>query len=459
MPANATKQPVFDRPLGLHTVAAPAGPSTAPLAAPQPVDNAALSALQLLLRVENEAREAQNLRELRILMANETRKLTRAGQIFVVERTAAGRLKVAAVSSVVAADANAALSQSIERVLAGVEKQGRIAESVDFQADTYDTGSLDALERYPFREFLWEPLKGRKGKVFAGLLQVREIAWTERDKVVSQRLAATYAHAWRALTGKPNPARSSFFSYRIAAGLLLLAALAMLIPVPMSALAPAEIVAHQPTIVTAPIDGVIERVEAEPNAVAKAGQVLLTFADTTLRNKFEIAEREVLVARARLKRANQLAFEDIRGRHELGIARTELALRIAERDYTRDLLDKAVVRAAGAGIAVFRDKKDLIGKPVAVGERLMELADPGRVLLRIDMPVSDGQLLKPGAAAKSVPRFRPAATARRPHRACRLSGPRQRGRDGILPRSGATGFEGQARAPPRHPRHGPGLRR
>ncbi|MEM7749014.1 MAG: HlyD family efflux transporter periplasmic adaptor subunit [Pseudomonadota bacterium] len=367
---------------------------------PQTVDNPALAALQLLLRVENDAREATNVRELLLLIANETRKLSRSRQIFVVERSATHRFKVQAVSSITVADSSSPLNQSLERVLSRLDRDGRLEEAVEFRTTDYSGEDLGVFESYPFPELLWVPMKSRNGEVFAGMLQARESSWSDRDKIVSQRLAKTYAHAWRTLNTSDRPRLKKTILRRGGAALLGLAALAMFIPVPLSALAPAEIVAKDPVVVAAPIEGVIERLFVEPNTSVTVGQVLLSFADTTLRNKFEIAEREVSVARARLKRANQLAFEDMRGRHELAMARADLSLRITERNYAKDLLDKSVIRADRSGIAMFKDKKDLIGKPVAVGERLMELADPGRVMLRIDMPVADGQLLKPGADSK-----------------------------------------------------------
>ena len=369
-------------------------------AQPKPVDNPVLAALQLLLRVESDAREASNVQALRLLIANETRKLSRSRQIFVVERTSVGRFKVQAVSSITVADSSTPLNQSLEHVLSRLDRDGKLDETVEFRTTDYSGEGLGIFENYPFPELLWVPLKSRNGDIFAGMLQARESGWSDRDKIVSQRLAKTYAHAWRTLNASDRPGFRHAMIRRGGAAILIAACLAMLIPVPMSALAPAEIVAKDPVVVAAPIEGVIERLFVEPNAAVKVGQPLVSFADTTLRNKFEIAEREVLVAKARLKRANQLAFENIRGRHELGMARAELELRITERNYAKDLLDKSIVRADRAGIAMFRDKKDLISKPVGVGERLMELANPKRVMLRIDMPVADGQLLKPGAASK-----------------------------------------------------------
>ena len=71
----------------------------------------------------------------------------------------------------------------------------------------------------------------------------------------------------------------------------------------------------------------------------------------------------------------------------------------AERDYARDLLARAEVRAPRDGIAVFADAERWTGKPVQTGERLMELADPRQAELRIDLSVGDAIALEPGSEA------------------------------------------------------------
>ena len=91
----------------------------------------------------------------------------------------------------------------------------------------------------------------------------------------------------------------------------------------------------------------------------------------------------------------------MKSRHDLGIARAELALRTAERNFARDMFEKSVIVAPNAGVALFGDRKDLIGRPLATGDRLMEIADPHLVELRIDLPVSDALVLEPGARVKA----------------------------------------------------------
>ena len=177
-------------------------------------------------------------------------------------------------------------------------------------------------------------------------------------------------------------------------------ALAAFIPVPMASLAPAEIVPDAPYVVAAPIEGIIEDIAIEPNTAVSEGTVLFRFSDTRTRNALEIAEREVLVADAKWRQVVQSAFVDPQAKRELAITQAEFLLKQAERDYARDVLSKTIVRAPRAGLAVFGDKRELIGRPVAVGQRILEIADPAKVALKINLPVEDSALLRTGAQVR-----------------------------------------------------------
>lgn len=355
------------------------------------------SGLLALLRVEADARAASSERDLAYLIANETRKLVRSRQVFVLSGRP-GTLQMTAVSSLAAVDRTAPLISWVEAMVNAAIATRETADVVELNvvADGgIATGAPGAA--YPFRAMIALPLRHRSGDLVGAVVMAREQSWTEPDLVIGKRLAGTYAHAWSALASPTLPRAWRTWSRRkIAVAVALLAALA-LVPVPLSAIAPAEVVAHGALVVATPIDGVIETVTVDPNQTVKAGDVLVRLADTALKNKLEIAEREVTVADARLKQSTQMAFSDPRGMHELGIARAELALKMAERNFARDMLAQAVVRATKSGIAVFADKRELTGKPVAVGERIMEIADPAVVELKIELPVADAIALKPGA--------------------------------------------------------------
>ena len=343
--------------------------------------NASLAAL---LKLEDEAREAASSAELLVLAANEALRLTGARQVFVL-KDGLRRREVAAVSSLSTFDRNAPLVQAIERSVDRLAAQSGLERLQEFEANAYATQREPVLQGYPFRWLMWVPLAARGKRPLGGLLLARETPWTKPDGVVAERLARVVAHALTGLDASGSMAPRFQVGRRTLTVCAVALGLVLLIPVPMTTLAPFEVGSEDEFVVAAPIDGVIEAINVEPNASVAQGQVLVRLSDTLLSNKLEVAEREVAVAAARLTKTEQLAFADARGRHEMGIARTELALRTAERDFAKDMLAKTEIRTNRVGLAVFTDKRDLIGKPVATGERILHISDPRRVEIRIDV--------------------------------------------------------------------------
>ncbi len=387
------------RPSGVSTAPATAvatGQKAIPVAPPKQADGQ--PALLALLKVEAEARDAQSERDLILLMSNETRKLTRARQVFVVQPGLRARLEVRGISSVPSVDRSTPLVALIEEAVRA--EAAKPAVSAGGTIAFGDAGIGTGSESYPFRSLYFLPLRHGNTPSQGGLVLAREEPWGEQDLVIAKRLASAYAHALGALRG---PAKKRLWtpsrlqSLFVASALL---AVLLFIKVPLRALAPVEVIASDPFVVAAPIDGVIEAIPVEPNQKVNAGQILVKLADTTLKNKFEVADREVQVAEARLKQSNQIAFSDSRGMHEIGIARAELSLKLAERDFARDLLAKTQITAPHDGLAIYSDRRELIGRPVAVGERILEIAVPARIEARIDLPVADAIALTPGASVK-----------------------------------------------------------
>jgi hypothetical protein len=368
------------------------------LAHPKPAEDQ--RALIMLLRIEGEARATKTVAELATLIANETRNFTHARQIFVLAKSSAGSFQVEAATALAKVDRNVPLIQWIERTMARLASDIGIDDLREFVLHAYSEPGEPTAATYPLREALWFPLKERNGETFAGVLMVREEPWKPNDTTLAKRLAVSYAQAWYWVsTTKSVRPKMKFNKVRILGGSAI-AAVLMFIPINLTTLAPMEISGRDQTLVTASLDGVIEDIPVAANSQVSVGQSLVRFTDTTLSNKFAVSEREVQVAEARVKKTMLLAVNDIRGRHELAIAQAELTVKTAERDYARDLLDRTKITAPKAGIVLFGEKRDLIGRPVSTGEKIMEIADPRFVEIRIDVPVSDAIILHGQARAK-----------------------------------------------------------
>ena len=363
-------------------------------------DALAATGLRALFKLETAVRKTNSVKELIYLIANQTRSLVPARQTFLV--TLKGRKptpRVQAVSSVAVIDRNTPMIRWIEKTLKKLGTDRGFSDSAVFTHDAY-AGDAPEARTYPFPHLLWVPLKTAKGRVFAGLLVARERPWLDADRVLLDRLAEIYAYSWQALAGERRLTRSLPKRFLATSIGVLIAAGLMLIDVPLTALAPAEITARKPEVVTAPLEGVIKEVLVDPNTEVKAGQPLFRFNDTELANQVQLAERKVRVQAAKLQRISQGSFIDAKAAHELKIAKTELDLAIAERDFARARHERALVRASRNGLAIFSAKDEWVGRPVALGERIMQIADPKAVEIRIELPIDDAIMLRPGADVK-----------------------------------------------------------
>ncbi|EFH09346.1 efflux RND transporter periplasmic adaptor subunit, partial [Teichococcus cervicalis] len=181
-----------------------------------------------------------------------------------------------------------------------------------------------------------------------------------------------------------------------------LAGLALL-PVPLSVLAPAEIVARTPLPVAAPIEGVVRQVLVQPNQAVAEGQTLFRLDDVTLRNRRDIALKARAVAEAELARAQQRGFSDADSRNQIRLLRLQAEEKALEARLAEELLERVEVRAPRAGIVLLNDPQAWIGRPVATGERVMSLADPAELALRAWLPAAEAVPLPEGARVRFFP--------------------------------------------------------
>ncbi len=355
--------------------------------------SAEASALLTLLQLEAAARQIDELDAFPFFVVNETRKLLNYRQAVLVESGTKG-MRVKAISSIATIDRNTPMLQWLENVLKELQKANPDLPPQQLKASTFTSELAASWPEFSLPYVAWSPLRTASGKTIGGLWLSRETLWNSNELALLERLAATYAHAWQALNKPVKKPLIGKQAWRYAAALLMLG---FLIPVRLSALAPVEIVPLQPSVVSAPLDGVIADIAIEPNQSVEPEQLLLRYEDTVLRNDYLIAEKSLAVAQAEHLRAMQGAFMDDKSKADVALLKAKVDLATAERDYARDTLARVNTKAGQAGIAIFRDKSDWIGKPVKTGEKIMEIADPKRMALRINLPIKDAISLKKGA--------------------------------------------------------------
>ncbi len=357
--------------------------------------------LTVLMQLEAEARAAQTEKALQFLIVNETRRLLTYRQAFLFSSPGdpRSRCRVEVASSIAVIDRDVPLIRWMELALDAMREKDRPDALQRLDSSKCPQGLAEEWRELSLPYVLWCPLCRPDGTSLGGLWLVREMGWKDNELTLIKRLCDAYAHAWGMFAGKRRHT-SKWRSRRVGWSLVALASAAMFLPVRLSTLAPVEIVAKDPIVVSAPLDGVIAAIAVPPNRPVSKGELLFAFEDTSFRNDYEVAERALAVSLAEFRKAAQSAFQDAKSKAEVALLKARVELSQAERDYARDLLTRVQVRARGAGLLLYSDEADWIGRPVVVGERVMEIADPKRTELRIDLAVDDSIILSEGAEVK-----------------------------------------------------------
>ena len=243
------------------------------------------------------------------------------------------------------------------------------------------------------------PLVRPDGSFFGILLLAREDTWQEGELALAAELGSIYSHGLTLHQRKTpfrDKLRSTGKNLYVKIGLASALVLALLIPVHLSVMAPAEVTAKDPFLVRAPLDGVIEQFYIRPNQAVKAGQVLFSMDKTGLRSRQGMARKSYEVAAEEYRQASVLALQDDRGKTEMAPRRGRMEERAADLSGTGKLLQRMEAVAPRDGIAIFSDPTDWVGKGVTIGEKVLLIADPQKAELLIRLPVADAIALSPG---------------------------------------------------------------
>lgn len=176
--------------------------------------------------------------------------------------------------------------------------------------------------------------------------------------------------------------------------------LLLLVPVRLSALAPAEVTPVKPASISAPVDGVLARFNVAPNTLVKAGDVVATIDDTVVRNRHAMSQKGLEVARAEFARAGSKSFADDQSRSELLTLKARIDERLADVAYTEELLGRIQLRAPVDGLVIYSSPDEWVGRPLVTGERIATVANPARAALTLHLPADDAIDVEVGAAVR-----------------------------------------------------------
>jgi multidrug resistance efflux pump len=363
----------------------------------QSVQSAQPAALVTFADLEERARQAKTLPELIFTIVNETFGLLPYRQAVLWELDTRKATKLRLVSGLTKLGDDSPNSIFLRRLGRDIAK--RLADDGEYYVATDFKAALQKeWPEYLPSYLLSFVIKDQWGQARALIGFALEDEASELQQEWLIRLLGAYGYAWGALAGKRRQTKSGWWKQPgvWAVGAVLSLA-ALFIPVSLSVLAPTEVIAFDAQAVSAPMDGVIKQFHVQPNQAVKKGDLLISFDDSSLKSRKEIAQKQLQVARADSLSAQQRAFSSDQSRGDLASLNGRVAEREAEIQAIDELLSRIELRAARDGIAIFGDVNDWQGKPVVTGERIAQLADPKDTGVLVWLPVADAINLEAGA--------------------------------------------------------------
>lgn len=359
-------------------------------------------AVAALLKLEQQLRRAESPAQLYYSIVNETHECVPYTQAVLLTGSDLRQLQVVAASDIPTVDYTSPFIAWLERLAKHRATHAQASAMQSLGLEDIDPALREDWQEMCPPEMLWLPLRlaAEQERPVGVLLLFRSESWPEAEQAVLTHLAGTMAHALFALERRQwfsqLPHRLRQRKFTLGAGLLIFTSL--FLPVRLSALAPVEVIARDPLVIAAPLNGAVKGVEVMPNQAVKQGDLLVRFDDTELSSELEVAQQNLLVAQAELRTAQQVSFLDSRQKARLAELESRVRLQEAEQAFVRSRFDKARVLAPAPGIAVLGDPNEWQGRPVSIGERILLLADPNSIELQIMLPVRDAIALGDDAA-------------------------------------------------------------
>lgn len=249
---------------------------------------------------------------------------------------------------------------------------------------------------------LWLPLTTRDTK--GGLLLAGDHEWSAETLALLEEWMGLWHLAWRAHHPHPRWSRAKISAsvrawlargndrplwqqrrVRVAAAVLAV----LFFPVRLTVLAQGELVAANPAVIRAPLDGIVSTFHVHPNEAVKSGQLLFGFDEAPIAARIDVATQAQATAEAEYRQFAQQALSDSKSKNQLATLLGKIEEKRVDADYLRAQLERSRVVAPRDGIALFDDPTEWIGKPVQTGERIMRIADPADAEVEAWVPLGD----------------------------------------------------------------------
>ena len=250
--------------------------------------------------------------------------------------------------------------------------------------------------------FLWAPLTCLPLNA-GGLIFLKESPWQEVEINLVKMIVESCAFglwAWRRNNKQFQFVNRLISQPKKVAIVTLVVLVIGLIPIKMSVISPAEVVAQDANLISSPIDGVISKIHVQPNSEVSQGDLLISLDKSIFQAQKDIAEKSLAISRAELLRTTTKAFTDDESKAELRVLRSKYEEKFVELNSINEKLERSEILSPRKGVSIFNDVNDWIGKPVVTGEKIMLIANPNLLEMKILVSSEDMIGFEKGAIVK-----------------------------------------------------------
>ena len=357
-------------------------------------------AVAQLLQIEQQVRRCETLTELSFVMVNMTKTLVPYEQTAFLIGSEIERLTVHALSDLSLVDRTTTFCAWLEKIAKLEDGLESASKTHSIQSASWPPELANELNEFSPKFMLWLPflIPSKPNQRVGVLWLAKSTLWTEKEIGLLQHLASSYAHALQVFTTRNGWKYWSrrVFTKRLQWGALITIVLLGFVPVRLTVLAPAEIAAKDPLLITSPLAGAVRQILVKPGDNVTEGQLVVEMDKTEFKGRFDVSQRELERAQAELRTAEQAGYVDRKKKSELSQLESQVKLKTIQRDYLQAKLKQTDILSEKEGVVVLDDPDRWKGRPVVVGERILSIADPSHVQLNIMLPVKDAISLAHG---------------------------------------------------------------
>lgn len=347
-------------------------------------------------RLNLKAYDADTMQALIFTILNDTIHAIRYDRAVLVDPTTKTP-RVLGVSGQSEANKDAHLTKQWQSIVKGL-KDSKSPQLINEESFDGDTTVWNEYKEKTKASMIWLPIL-HDDKLVLGL--ILEVFGNIRDEqkiketltFLSSYLTPAYGSAWSRHAPKYKLKHKGLGKKQIFVAAAALFLFLLIVRVPLRIVAPCEIVADNPVMITAPLEGIIAEVTVDPGQEVKQAETLVEYDKRVPMRNLNVAQKEVEILEAEIKRARTLGLTDAKSRTELGLLELKLKKEQINLELAKWQSSQLTIKAPESGVVMLDDPDAWRGKPVRVGERIMTINNPKDTKIRIWIPESDNVVL------------------------------------------------------------------